>query len=70
MDLNQIGQFNSNYGYPIVACAALFWQNNKQDENHKESIEKMTSVISDNTNAINKILSYIEAIDSSKDVDK
>ena len=66
MDLNQIGQFISNYGFPIIACAALFWQNNKQDENHKESIEKMTSVISDNTAAINKILNYIEATDAQK----
>lgn len=62
--LNTIGQFISNYGFPIVACAALFWQNNKQDMNHKESIEKMTSVISDNTAALNKILTYIEAIDN------
>ena len=30
----------------------------------------MTSVISDNTAAINKILTYIEATDSIKDVDK
>lgn len=64
--LNEIGQFISNYGFPILACAALFWQNNKQDNNHKESIEKMTSVISDNTMALNKILTYIEAIDNVK----
>lgn len=70
MDLNQIGQFISNYGFPILACAALFWQNNEQDKNHKESIEKMTSVISDNTAAINKILTYIEAVDTMKTVDK
>lgn len=64
MDLNSIGQFISNYGFPIVACAALFWQNQKQEENHKNSMTQLTTVISENTKAIDKILVYIQALDS------
>ena len=63
MDLNTVGTFISSYGFPIVACAALFWQNMKQEENHKETMNNLTAVIQDNTTAINKILIYIEALD-------
>lgn len=64
MDLNTIGQFIGSYGFPIVACAALFWQNMKQEENSKESLDKLTTVITDNTRAIDKILNYIQALDT------
>lgn len=64
MDLNSIGQFIANYGFPIVACGALFWQNQKQEENHKNSMTQLTTVISENTKAIDKILVYIQALDN------
>lgn len=66
MDINTIGAFISSYGFPIVACAALFWQNIKQEENHKETMNNLTKVIQENTAAINKILVYIEALDNMK----
>lgn len=68
MDLNTIGQFIGSYGFPIVACAALFWQNMKQEENHKVTLNSLTTVIQENTTAINKILAYIEALDKTKGV--
>lgn len=68
MDLNTIGQFIGSYGFPIVACAALFWQNMKQEENHKETMGNLTTVIQENTTAINKILMFIEALDKTKEV--
>lgn len=67
MDLNTIGQFIGSYGFPIVACAALFWQNIRQEENHKTTMENLTKVIQENTTAINKVLIYIEAIDNLKE---
>lgn len=67
MDLNSIGQFIGSYGFPIVACAALFWQNMKQEENHKATLSSLTTVIQENTTAINKILIYIEALDRKKE---
>lgn len=68
MDLNTIGNFISSYGFPIVACAALFWQNMKQEENHKETMNNLTGVIQENTKAIDRILVYIEALDKQKAV--
>ena len=67
MDLNTLGQFIGSYGFPIVACAALFWQNIRQEENHKTTMENLTKVIQENTTAINKVLIYIEAIDNLKE---
>ena len=67
MDLNTIGQIIGSYGFPIVACAALFWQNIRQEENHKTTMENLTKVIQENTTAINKVLIYIEAIDNLKE---
>lgn len=67
MDLNNIAQFIGSYGFPIVACAALFWQYIKQEENHKETMNNLTKVIQENTTAINKVLIYIEAIDNLKE---
>lgn len=67
MDLNTIGQFIGSYGFPIVACGALFWQNIKQEDNHKLTMENLTKVIQENTTAINKVLIYIEAIDNLKE---
>lgn len=66
MDINTIGTFISSYGFPIVACAALFWQNMKQEDNHRETMNNLTTVIQENTKAIDKILIYIEALDSKK----
>ena len=66
MDINTIGTFISSYGFPIVACAALFWQNMKQEENHRETMNNLTTVIQENTKAIDKILIYIEALDNKK----
>lgn len=66
MDINTIGTFISSYGFPIVACAALFWQNMKQEDNHRETMNNLTTVIQENTKAIDKILIYIEALDNKK----
>lgn len=39
MDLNSCSQFIQNVGFPIACCAALFWQMNKLNEQHKKEIQ-------------------------------
>lgn len=68
MDLNSLGQFIGSYGFPIIACIALFWQNMRQEENHKETLSGLTQVIRENTTAIDKILMYIEAVDKREEM--
>lgn len=52
MELNDIVSLISSLGFPIVACIALFWQNNKQEERHRDEMEKVTESINNNTTAI------------------
>ena len=45
----------SNLGFPIAACAAMFWQMNKMSEQHKEETNKMVEAINNNTIALTKL---------------
>lgn len=54
--LDILGQLISSYGFPIVACGAMFWYMNKQTDVHKEEITKMTEALNNNTTALTRIL--------------
>lgn len=41
MDLNNIAQIIGTLGFPIVACGALFYQNWKFTEQHKEEVREL-----------------------------
>lgn len=55
MDFNMVLQAVSTVGFPIVCCGALFWYVNKQGEQHKEEMEKMTEALENNTIAITEL---------------
>ena len=55
MDANTITTAIATLGFPIVACAALFWQNWKQNENHRKEMEKITEAVNNNTEAIRNL---------------
>lgn len=59
MTVNEVGNFISQYGFPIVCCVALFWQNNT-------IIKRMTDSINNNTDVMQKLLDKIDA-DSSNE---
>ena len=44
-----IGQFISSYGFPIVACVAMFWYMNKEREAHQVEVKQLTAALNDNT---------------------
>lgn len=46
----------STVGFPIVVACALFWKMNKQDEDHKHEMEKVTDAINNNTIALTKLV--------------
>lgn len=52
MDANIIMQAISTVGFPIVACAAMFWKVNKQDEQHKEEMDAVRTSLEHNTEAL------------------
>jgi hypothetical protein len=53
MTVNEILTAITTVGFPIVACAALFWY-------HVKVASKMTDAINNNTLAITKVLEKIE----------
>lgn len=52
MDLQGILTAVSTVGFPIAACVALFWRDNKMQEQHKAESDKMTEALNNNTNAL------------------
>ena len=62
MDIQIIGQLIASLGFPIVACCALFWLVNKQDERHKEEMNGLRKTIEDNTNVLTSLKELIQII--------
>ena len=56
MDINIILQAISTVGFPIVVAGAMFWKMNKQDEDHKEEMSKVTEAVNNNTIALQKLI--------------
>ena len=56
MDTNAIVQLISSLGFPIACCVAMFWQNNKLNERHKEETSKLNEAINNNTIALNHLI--------------
>lgn len=62
MDISNIVlQAVSTVGFPIVVAAAMFWKMNKQDEDHKQEMNKITEAINNNTIALTKLLDKLNA---------
>ena len=62
MDIQVIGQLVASLGFPIVACGAMFWMVNKQEERHKEEMDGMRKTIEDNTNVLASLKELIQII--------
>ena len=56
MDTNVIVQLISSLGFPIACCIAMFWQNNKLNESHREETTKLNEAINNNTLALNHLI--------------
>lgn len=59
MDTSTIVQIISSLGFPIACCVAMFWQNNKLNESHKEETTKLNEAINNNTIALNQLIDKI-----------
>ena len=60
MDYQSIAGLISSVGFPIAACCAIFWQMNKQSEQHKQEMDKMTDALANNTAAIVELSTLIK----------
>lgn len=55
MDYANIVQLIGSLGFPIVACCVLFYEMEKQNERHKEEMDKLTESLNNNTLALSKL---------------
>lgn len=62
MDVQVIGQLVASLGFPIVACGALFWMVNKNEERHKEEMGGLRKTIEDNTNVLASLKELIQIV--------
>lgn len=55
MDVTQIGELISVYGFPIIMCGALFWYMIKQNEAHQSETSALREAITKLELAITKL---------------
>lgn len=49
MGINEVSQLIGALGFPIVACAAMFWDNRETRKSHKEEMDAVTKALANNT---------------------
>lgn len=60
MDVGVITQLIGSLGFPIACVIVMFFFWNKEREDHKSEMQKMTEALNNNTLALIKIESIIE----------
>ena len=55
MDMQAILSAISTVGFPIAACIAMFVMLDKERDNHKEEMSKVTEALNNNTIALNTL---------------
>lgn len=60
MDIGVLTQLIGSLGFPIACVVAMFFFWNKEREDHKTEMQKMTEALNNNTLALIKIESIIE----------
>lgn len=62
MDIAVIGQFIGSYGFPIVACGALFWYIVKEQKETRDVLAELKSIIQNNTETQKMILDFVKEV--------
>lgn len=57
--MSEIINMISSVGFPIVMTLLMFWRIEKQDQEHKDEIGKLSEAIQNNTNALIKLSSRL-----------
>ena len=60
--MNEIIQAISTVGFTIACCCFLLWQNSRQDEYHREQMEKLRETIKGNTDSINELGKLVQRL--------
>lgn len=60
MDWSSVAQFISNVGFPIACVCAMFYFWNKEREDHKAEMEKVTTALNNNTIAVTQLVEKLD----------
>lgn len=60
--MQTIGQFISQYGFPIVVSAALFWYIVVETRANRKVIEELKQVLSENTKVMNAFTDLVKEV--------
>lgn len=64
MDISAIGQLIGSYGFPIVACGALFWYIVKEQRETRAVLDELKSIIQSNTEMTKQFRDLVEKVTS------
>ena len=59
--MENIVQIVTQLGFPIAMCLLLFWYVTKNDESHREEINKMAEAVNNNTIVMQRLLDKLGA---------
>lgn len=63
MDTIQIiVQSISTVGFPIACCCFLLWRGSKQDEYHRQEMEKLRQTLAENTKTLDRLATLIKKV--------
>jgi preprotein translocase subunit YajC len=62
MEVNEVLNIISNVGFPIAVCVVLFYYMNKQNEKHKQEIDKLSETLQGNTKVLTELCTLIKTI--------
>ena len=54
-NMKEVMEFIKQLGFPIAVAVALFWQNIKLNEQHKDEMSKVTEALNNNTLALTEL---------------
>lgn len=63
MDAQMIANFISTVGFPIVACAAMFYLVRENDKIHREEVDKLRNALESNTQVLIRLEEIIKMLD-------
>ena len=49
-----------NYAFPIVACAAMFWKLNKDQDRDKEEMDAIRASLDNNTRVLTELVTLMK----------
>ena len=55
MDVAAITQLISTVGFPIAVCAYLLYHQDKEEQQHREEMDKLSEALNNNTLALSKL---------------